>query len=238
MRSLTRACVDQDSPALTLQPDTLEPVKLLRRSLLLLILLALAFGLIVYGSYVTLPTHNSAASHFDTIIVLGTPARLDGTPSPEQRERVLEGIREYRAGIAPRLIMTGGPAHNHFVEAHVMAQFAESQGVPASAILEESQAQNTIQNIFYSSQIMHAHDWSSAEVVSSPYHLGRTALILTTFDRRQPALALNWRTHPSRWPPEYTILHKPVLYSVEAWRCLTLRVHGFPASRFLPSPSE
>ena len=213
-----------------------QPVKLLRRPLLLLTLLTLAFALLIYANYVTLPTQNTAATHFDTVIVLGSPADLDGTPSPEQRARVLEGIREYRAGVAPRLIMTGAAAHNQFPEAHVMAQFAESQGVPASDILEEDQARNTIQNIFYSAQIMHAHAWSSAEVVSSPYHLGRAALILTTFDRRQPALALNWRTHPAAWPPDYGILDEPILYSVEAWRCLYLRLFGFPASRFLPSP--
>jgi uncharacterized SAM-binding protein YcdF (DUF218 family) len=211
-------------------------VKLLRRFFLLLIALAFTFGLIVCGSYITLPTHDTSATHFDTIIVLGTPATPDGAPSPEQRERVLEGIREYRSGVAPHLIMTGGPAHNQFVEAHVMAQFAESQGVPASDILEEGQAQNTIQNIYYSAQIMHRQGWSSAEVVSSPYHLGRTALILNTFDLRQPALAIHWRTHPANWPREDNIVARIILSSVEAWRCLDLRVQGFPASRFLPRP--
>jgi uncharacterized SAM-binding protein YcdF (DUF218 family) len=115
-----------------------------------------------------------------------------------------------------------------------MAELAASQGVPPADILEEGQAQNTVQNIFYSSQIMHQHGWSSAEVVSSPYHLGRTALILNTLDLRQPALSIDWRTHPSLWPPEYGLHHKVVLYSVEAWRCLQLRVQGFPSSRFLP----
>jgi uncharacterized SAM-binding protein YcdF (DUF218 family) len=212
-------------------------VKLLRRTLFALVLLAFTLALIVYGNYVTLPTHNTAANHFDAIIVLGTPSRLDGTPSPEQRERVLEGVREYKAGLAPRLIMTGGRAHNHFVEAHTMAELAASQGVPASDLFEEGQAQNTIQNIFYSSTIMHQHGWSSAEVVSSPYHLGRTSLILNTHNLRQPALSIDWRTHPSGWPSEYTIYHKIVLYSVEAWRCLQLRVQGFPSSRFLPATS-
>ena len=207
---------------------------LFRRRFLLLIVLAALCGLVVYGSYVTLPTQNTAATHFDTIIVLGTPAKLDGTPSPEQRERVLEGVREYRAGVAPRLILTGAAAHNQFVEAHVMAHLAQSQGVPASALIEEPQALDTIQNIYYSAQIMHAHGWSSAEVVSSPSHLPRTALILTTFNRRQPALALNWRTHPARWPPEYFFLERDTHYAVEASRCFYLRLFGFPTSRFLP----
>ncbi len=210
-------------------------MKLLRRSLLIIIVLIFAYVLILFGNYVTLPTHNTAVTHFDTILVLGTPANPDGSPSPEQRTRVLEGIREYRARVAPRLIMTGGPAHNQFVEAHVMATFAISQGVPTSDLIEEGHAQNTIQNIFYSAQIMHAHNWSSAEVVSSPYHLGRTSLILTTFDQRQPDLSLTWRTHPAGWPPQDGLLTRLILYSAEATRCLSLRLHGFPTSRFLPA---
>src|ERR1700722_2302684 len=104
--------------------------------------------------YESIPSANTNLTHFDAIIVLGTPARLDGTPSPEQRERTLEGVREFKAGIAPHLIFTGGPAHNQFVEAHVMAMLALAQGVPPEAIIEEGQAQNTIQNIFYSRRIM------------------------------------------------------------------------------------
>ena len=211
-------------------------MKLLQRSLFALAVLAFTFGLILYGNYITLPTHNTAAKHFDTIIVLGTPSHLDGTPSPEQRERVLEGVREYKAGVAPIIIITGGAAHNQFIEANTMAQFAESQGVPASDILEEPRAHDTIQNIYYSAQIMHRHNWSSAEVVSSPHHLGRTELILNTFNLTQPALSIDWRTHPADWPPEYHLSHELFLYTDEALRCLYLRIHGFPPSRFLPRP--
>src|SRR5277367_4063074 len=100
--------------------------------------------------YRSIPAANTNLTHFDTIIALGYPANSDGTPSPEQRERILEGIREFKAGIAPHLIFTGGPAHNQFVEAHVMAMLALAQGVPPDAIIEEGRAQNTIQNIFYS----------------------------------------------------------------------------------------
>src|SRR6201999_582901 len=108
--------------------------KLLRNLLIVifaLLLVAFATVAFVYGA---IPTHNTAQTHFDTIIVLGTPAKSDGTPSPEQRERTLEGVREYKSGVAPNIIFTGGPAHNQFVEAHVMAMLAESQGVPSSAV--------------------------------------------------------------------------------------------------------
>jgi uncharacterized SAM-binding protein YcdF (DUF218 family) len=206
-----------------------------RQATFILFIVFWAAALVIFGNYITLPRHNTEETHFDSIVVLGTPTQLDGSPSPEQRERVLEGIREYRRGIAPRIVMTGGPAHNHFVEAHTMAQFAIAQGVPVSAVLEEPQAQNTIQNIFYSAQILHQHGWSSAEIVSSPNHLSRAALILLVFNQRQPGLSIDWSTHPAPWPQEYGFAYKALFYSVEAWRCLELRLHGFPSSHFLPT---
>ena len=180
--------------------------------------------------YRAIPSSDTNLRHFDTIIVLGTPANSDGTPSPEQRERTLEGVREFKAGVAPNLILTGGPAHNQYIEAHVMATLAIAQGVPPSAVIEEDHAQNTIQNIFYSQRIMTQHGWTSAEVVSSPSHLPRTALILEHFP-------LQWRTHPAPWPPEYTFWQRVAHFSVEAQSCLKLRVLGFPRTPFLPHPA-
>lgn len=192
--------------------------------------------MVLYGTYITLPNHNTLATHFDTLIVLGCPANLDGTPSPEQRERVLEAVRQYKAGVAPHIIMTGAAAHNQFVEAHVMDEFAQSQGVPAAAITEETQAENTIQNIYYSAQIMHAQGWGSAEIISTPSHLPRAGLITNTLNIDQPTLSIDWTTQPARWPPEYTFWHRFKLYTGEARDCLYLRTHGFPNSKFLPNP--
>jgi len=105
-------------------------MSIVKRILLAVLVIAvLAFAAAV-GIYETIPRSNTPQSRFDAIIVLGYPANADGSPSPIQRERVLEGVREYRAHVAPRLIMTGGAAHNSQVEAAVMARFAERQGVP------------------------------------------------------------------------------------------------------------
>jgi uncharacterized SAM-binding protein YcdF (DUF218 family) len=201
------------------------------RKLLLVLLVALALTLAAAVFLLeSIPTHNTNLTHFDAIIVLGTPANSDGTPSPEQRERTLEGIREYKAGVASAIIFTGGPAHNHFVEAHVMALLASAQGVPTDAVIEEGQAQNTIQNIFYSNLIMVSHHWGSAEVVSSPSHLSRTALILEHYPSFQ------WRTHAAPWPAEYSLWQRALHYAVEDESCLKLKIFGFPKSGFLPAP--
>jgi len=138
------------------------------------------------------PVSNTQRTRFDAILVLGTPADGDGNPTPEMLARVNEGVREYERGVAPRLIMSGGAAHNEFVEARVMARTAEAEGIPETAILVEPQARDTIQNACYSWQMMQAHGWQSAEVVSNPAHLPRAAMILSR-------LPMEWRTHTA--PP-------------------------------------
>jgi uncharacterized SAM-binding protein YcdF (DUF218 family) len=134
------------------------------------------------------PSSNTSLTRFDAIIVLGYPADSDGNPTPQQLDRVTEGVREYERGVAPRLILTGGAAHNGFVEARVMAQTAHAQGIPESAIFIEPVARDTIQNACYSARIMKAHGWQSAEVVSSPTHLPRAGYIFS-------GMPILWRTH-------------------------------------------
>jgi uncharacterized SAM-binding protein YcdF (DUF218 family) len=203
-------------------------MRVLRRALIVAFAVAVLIAVYAVFAYRSIPLANTNATHFDAIIVLGYPANADGSPSPEQRERTLEGVREFKAGVAPKLIFTGAAAHNQFVEAHVMTALAEAQGVPMTSILEEGQAQNTIQNIFYSQRIMAEHGWTSAEVVSSPNHLPRTSLILKYY-------TFQWRTQAAPWPPEYGFWERTAHYAVEVEYCLRLQILGFTRTPFLPS---
>jgi len=142
------------------------------------------------------PSSNTHLTRFDAIIVLGTPADSDGNPRPNQLARVTEAVREYQRGVAPRLILTGGAAHNRFIEARVMARTAEADGIPASAILLEPQAMDTIQNACFADRIMKAHGWRSAEIVATAEHLPRAAMI---FNALPPDSAIQWSTHAA--PP-------------------------------------
>ncbi|MGO9339851.1 MAG: YdcF family protein [Terracidiphilus sp.] len=149
----------------------------------------LASGAIARG---LAPASNTSLTHFDAIIVLGSSADSDGNPTPIQLARVTEAVHEYERGVAPRLILSGGATKGGFIEARVMARSAEAQGIPESAIFQEPQARNTIQNACYSVRIMKAHGWRSAEIVSAAYHLPRAGLIFNS-------LPLQWTTHAA--PP-------------------------------------
>ena len=136
---------------------------------------AIACSAIIYFS---IPMKDTQQSQFDVILVLGNPAKSDGSIAPDARSRVLEGIRQYRAGVAPHLLMTGGAVQNQFVEAQVMQQFARSQGVPASALFAGRPNHGTpFRTRYYSYKMMQAHGWTSALIVSSPTHLRRASLI-------------------------------------------------------------
>lgn len=139
------------------------------------------------------PPANTSASRFDVIIVLGADLDSDGNPTPTLQSRIAEGVREYERGVAPRLIMTGASVRRHQEpQAKVMARVAEAQGVPASAILVEPAATDTIENACYSARIMKQHGWRSVEIVSSPTHLARAGIIFSK-------LPLTWRVHAA--PP-------------------------------------
>jgi uncharacterized SAM-binding protein YcdF (DUF218 family) len=138
------------------------------------------------------PTSNTKLTRFDAIVVLGTPADSDGNPTPAEQSVVSEAVREYDRGVAPHLIFTGAAVQNQFVEARVMANTAQAQGIPESAIWIEPEARNTIQNACYALRIMDAHGWNSAEVIGTASHLPRAGLILSR-------LPLAWRVHAA--PP-------------------------------------
>jgi len=157
------------------------------------------------------PTSNTSLSRFDAIIVLGSPADSDGNPTPTQLARVTEAVHEYERGVAPRLILTGSAVLNQFVEAEVMARSAEAQGIPASAIVREPQARDTIQNACYAVRIMKAHGWRSAEVISSGSHLPRAGLI---FGR----LPLEWRTHAAASLTPESAAYDTTLSAVELFK--------------------
>jgi uncharacterized SAM-binding protein YcdF (DUF218 family) len=170
------------------------------------------------------PTGNTDASRFDAIIILGSAIDRDGNPSPVMLSRVTEGVREYERGMASRIIVTGGERYGH-TEAEVMTRVAQAQGVPASSIVAEPRAENTIENACFSARIMKEHGWKSAEVVTSANHLPRASMIFSH-------VPIEWRGHTAPSLSELTpfvtwrnsaseVLHTGyyLLYSQWADRC-------------------
>ena len=74
------------------------------------------------------------------VLVLGTAARTDGSPSSAQRLRVEVGARAYDEFGCSLMVVSGGAVGNRFVEAEVMAAIARKLKIPEQDIWIEARA--------------------------------------------------------------------------------------------------
>jgi hypothetical protein len=129
-----------------------------------LLLAALAVPAVIATAWIALLAAVVAEAHRDgaaqlaepaaAIIVLGA-AQYDGRPSPGLRARLDQGIALWRAGRAPRLIVTGGSrAGDRTTEAAVGRRYAMRHGVPDSVILLESEGRTTSESLRAASALL------------------------------------------------------------------------------------
>ena len=82
----------------------------------------------------------------DAIVVFGARAYADGRCSDALGDRVREACGLYRAGLAPVVIMSGGPGDGSVHETEAMAALAQQLGVPREAIVLDREGVNTPAN--------------------------------------------------------------------------------------------
>ena len=112
----------------------------------------------------------------DAIVVFAGGVGESGKAGQGYEERVLYSVDLYKMGFAKKLIFSSGFIYA-IQEAEVMKALAVSLGIPSDDIILEKNAANTFQNIKYTKEIMKEHNWDSALVVSSPYHMRRVELV-------------------------------------------------------------
>lgn len=111
----------------------------------------------------------------DVIIVLGYPAKKNGSMSPILRERIKKTAKLYHEGIAGVIICTGANVANNYIEADVMSQALIELGVPDCNIIREKLAKCTYENLVNSKKIMQDRGLKNAVIVSSPWHLRKAS---------------------------------------------------------------
>ncbi len=109
----------------------------------------------------------------DAIVVMGA-AQYDGRPSPLFAARLDHAVDLYRAGVAPRMVMTGGKAlGDRTTEAASARAYAVARGVPAGAILVEDRSRTTLESIHAVGEVMRANGLANAVFVSDRPHMLR-----------------------------------------------------------------
>jgi len=171
------------------------------RRLLLRGALGCAAGLAVLTLFVVWQARawlaHAPAAPADAALILGNRAYLDGALNPCLAGRVARGVELARAGLAPRLVVSGGAdSEDGRNEARVMATLAREAGF-AGPVLLEPQADSTRENLSLSWPLLAAAGVRRVIVVSDASHLWRVQRLAAAsgFDRAFEVqyVASDWR---------------------------------------------
>ncbi len=139
--------------------------------------LVLAAGCGIQG---IVPSHLPEPRPAEAIVVLGNRPPLDeaGRIRPELRRRLDRGIALFEQGLAPRLVMAGGPVPGKdYTESETMRRYALARGVPDAHITLEPHSHDTIENAGFTVRLLcrgvAAPCIPSLIVVSARFHLVR-----------------------------------------------------------------
>jgi uncharacterized SAM-binding protein YcdF (DUF218 family)/glycosyltransferase involved in cell wall biosynthesis len=122
----------------------------------------------------------------DAIVVFAGGVGESGQAGGGYQERIKTAVDLYRAGQAPRIIISSGFVFA-FKEAEVMRGLAVASGVPPEAIVLETDAANTHENVLNTYAIVKQSGGRTILLVSSPYHMKRALL---TWKRAAPDIGV------------------------------------------------
>jgi uncharacterized SAM-binding protein YcdF (DUF218 family) len=116
----------------------------------------------------------------DAALVLGAAA--DGiAPSPVFEERLRHAVELYRAGRVKHLVLTGGRGTGEaLAESEVGRDWVVAQGVPADAVLIETESRTTKQNLTFARPLLEKAGIGRVLIVSDPLHMRRAMWMANT----------------------------------------------------------
>jgi uncharacterized SAM-binding protein YcdF (DUF218 family) len=119
----------------------------------------------------------------DALVVLGRGVDPDGSLPRLARQRVERAGELFGWQVAPRIIFSGRCSLmtdivTRRTEAAAMLDYAVSLGLPREALLVEEESRDTIGNAYFVlRRYLEPNDWSSIRVVTSDFHIQRTAWV-------------------------------------------------------------
>lgn len=107
------------------------------------------------------------------IVVLGS-AQYNGVPSSIFAARLEHARALYEAGVAPMIVTVGGKAAGDaFTEAEAGRDYLAQAGIPAADLLAVPEGVDTLQSMRVVSAAFGERGWSSAVLVTDPWHAMR-----------------------------------------------------------------
>ena len=140
--------------------------------------IALSNIIVIAGANDSIVTVEDAAEKkADCIIVLGCSV-YGNTPSPMLKDRLLTAVELYKAGAAPKILMSGDHQGQYYNEVMTMKKFAIECGVPSEDIFLDHYGLSTYESMYRADAIF---ELKSAIVVTQGYHLSRSVYVAERF---------------------------------------------------------
>lgn len=141
---------------------------------LILIVIALIVGINLFvkfeGERSLRSIEQVSGQSYDAIIVLGAGVYGNGEPTKILKDRLDRGIELYKAGAAPKMLMSGDNGKTNYDEVTAMKNYCLKQGVPAKDIFLDHAGFSTYESMYRAKAIFGV---KSAVVVTQHYHEGR-----------------------------------------------------------------
>ena len=113
----------------------------------------------------------------DAILVLGA-AQYNGRPSPVFQSRLDHAAELYRDGLAPQVLtLGGGQAGDTTTEGDAGRRYLVDIGLDPDAVIAVPVGIDTLISLRAARQVMTDHGWTSAILVTDPWHSARSRMI-------------------------------------------------------------
>lgn len=130
---------------------------------------------------------------FDCIIILGAGI-WNGKPSPMLEDRLRTGVRLYKNGLAPKIIMSGDHGSIYHDEVNLMKNYAKSLNVPSEDIFMDHAGFSTYDSMYRAKEIF---DVKNTIIVTQKYHLYRAIYIAKKLGINAYGVSANLRDYVS-----------------------------------------
>jgi uncharacterized SAM-binding protein YcdF (DUF218 family) len=152
-------------------------LRLVVRLLVVLVVLAVLAGGVTAVRVVQAGRADEARTA-DVLVVLGA-AQFDGRPQEYLVARLQHARQLYESGTAPRIITLGGKQPgDRFTEGEAGKEWLVAHGVPADSVVAVGKGSDTLGSIKAGAAVMAEHGWTSAVVVTDPWHELRSTTML------------------------------------------------------------
>jgi len=176
--------------------------KLIKTVITLVLILALlvaggVFGINAYvkdraAEKILTPEAAAELEGVDCILVLGCLVHSDGEPSDMLHDRLQRGVELYKAGAAPKLLMSGDHGREDYDEVAAMKQFAITEGIASEDVFMDHAGFSTYESIIRARDVFQAE---KIIIVTQEYHLYRALYLAQKLGLEAYGVSSDYRSY-------------------------------------------